>query len=519
MIDITSMDGYRKGSFAFGEHIVPIPAHVSVTRDSIVIQGVTLPKPLAYPLRRHMVPSNMTAVPYFRISKGAPREIARRIQKKNATMPVEGDVTSVYLSGYDDYDMPYVSSLRKVKVFLFNLEHERSLLTHFFFIRKKYPESLCYCECEPEEVPVLAFAGFDLFPDSPEHIQALKTYMDSPTPHYLEMAACASLRAKTLLNLLYMDYYDDIEQYVATPSKKQLCISRDAFWRPSITRWTKKIIYTYSPPSNIILLLPCSARKPYSTSQSHRRLISLIKSVLTKRVYPSLTQLIVTSPYGVVPRELESQIDYDIVVTGTWTEEEIQRSRDMIRSLIAKVENPFVIAHLPENELAVAKGLGVETVITSVGHPLSEDSMKALKDTLFDVREKLVQPQRSYLALRKLSEYLYGEDILPEEIFVKGRSQQQAFAGKTPVASIGATIRPLIHDVAPKKSWVTVDFDVIGDIFCAGVLNADPEIRIGDDVIVMRKEKAVAVGTALLPGHLMCALPHGKAVKVRKKIK
>jgi predicted RNA-binding protein (TIGR00451 family) len=64
-----------------------------------------------------------------------------------------------------------------------------------------------------------------------------------------------------------------------------------------------------------------------------------------------------------------------------------------------------------------------------------------------------------------------------------------------------------------------VDFDVVGDIFCAGVLDSDPDIRAGDDIIVMRHGKAVAVGTAQLPGTLMQSLQRGKAVKVRKKIR
>jgi predicted RNA-binding protein (TIGR00451 family) len=118
-----------------------------------------------------------------------------------------------------------------------------------------------------------------------------------------------------------------------------------------------------------------------------------------------------------------------------------------------------------------------------------------------------------------LSKYLYGADILPDDIVVKGRGQRQAFSGKKPVASIGDTLRPLIPEVSPEKGWVMVDFDVVGDIFCAGVLDSDPDIRAGDDIIVMRHGKAVAVGTAQLPGTLMQSLQRGKAVKVRKKIR
>lgn len=56
-------------------------------------------------------------------------------------------------------------------------------------------------------------------------------------------------------------------------------------------------------------------------------------------------------------------------------------------------------------------------------------------------------------------------------------------------------------------------------VFCRHVVNADPEIKPGDEVIVVDTEETlVAVGKAILSGIEMKSKKAGKAVKVRKGI-
>ena len=70
------------------------------------------------------------------------------------------------------------------------------------------------------------------------------------------------------------------------------------------------------------------------------------------------------------------------------------------------------------------------------------------------------------------------------------------------------------------KFWVDIydDFEIIGSIFAPGVKNADEEIRIGDEVIVLKNERLVAVGVAQMNGEEMKNSNHGEAIKVRHKI-
>jgi archaeosine synthase len=70
-----------------------------------------------------------------------------------------------------------------------------------------------------------------------------------------------------------------------------------------------------------------------------------------------------------------------------------------------------------------------------------------------------------------------------------------------------------------KKYWVEIydDFTLKGSVFSPGVKNADVKIRIGEEVIVIKKEKIVAVGVAQMNGEEMKESNHGEAVKVRHR--
>ena len=78
----------------------------------------------------------------------------------------------------------------------------------------------------------------------------------------------------------------------------------------------------YLPPLHqreVLVLLPCSAKKPYRLSQSHYRFRRAIKDL---RIH----EVMVTAPLGLVPRELEDlwpAANYDIPVTGNWDSDEL----------------------------------------------------------------------------------------------------------------------------------------------------------------------------------------------------
>jgi len=102
---------------------------------------------------------------------------------------------------------------------------------------------------------------------------------------------------------------------------------------------------------------------------------------------------------------------------------------------------------------------------------------------------------------------------------MKGRINKQIFSNNKCIASYDKMLRPVSPLVRVKRRWVEIDFDIKGDLFCVGVVDADERIRPGDDVVITRKGMPVAIGNAILSGSLMHTMRKGKAVKVKRKIK
>jgi len=59
------------------------------------------------------------------------------------------------------------------------------------------------------------------------------------------------------------------------------------------------------------------------------------------------------------------------------------------------------------------------------------------------------------------------------------------------------------------------DFRLKGSVFAPGIVDADQNIRIGDEVVVTSNKKLVGVGVALMNGEEMKQTNHGEAVKIR----
>ena len=81
-----------------------------------------------------------------------------------------------------------------------------------------------------------------------------------------------------------------------------------------------------------MVLLPCSATKPYRLSASHKR---FSRSITSNTIH----EVIVTAPLGLVPRELEDiwpAANYDIPVTGDWDIDELKTIREMTHQYISR---------------------------------------------------------------------------------------------------------------------------------------------------------------------------------------
>ena len=75
---------------------------------------------------------------------------------------------------------------------------------------------------------------------------------------------------------------------------------------PDILSFQNRLLERYTLPkdTDVVVLLPCSAKKPYNQSRSHQLFYKSIKLGI-KKSSNRITVWSLTSPLGVVPRELE----------------------------------------------------------------------------------------------------------------------------------------------------------------------------------------------------------------------
>lgn len=337
-----------------------------------------------------------------------------------------------------------------------------------------------------------------------------------------------SSKALEILRILDRDYYGQYEQafLVRTPYIKANSI--ESLDRPDLVRYREKLIEAYRKPEGVevALIMPCSARKPYSTSKSHQAVLSKLTGF---RKY--IHEIIVTSPVGVVPRELEEAYParfYDIPVIGMWYEEEKKMMSHLLSSYFQK--NPYgrVIAFLPEDLEFLVPHLpaGSKVVSGSAGNMESLDSLrKAVKEAVEETGSKKggdrkLETYRSIAAFQFgqwIREYLenvrimntYNQDMLVEkgEILLVYNKELGKFSINKKSAAFF---------VEKGKFLVEIDdFKPTANVYAVGVNDCTDDIRQEDEVVMVHNGEVRGVGIAKMPGGAMKSLKKGIAVKVR----
>lgn len=293
--------------------------------------------------------------------------------------------------------------------------------------------------------------------------------------------------------------------------------SAESMQRGEVQRFFNRVVTRYIPPkaADVAVLLPCSARKPYSLSQSHRR----FQAAVGGRAH----ELIVTSPLGLVPRELETvypAMHYDVPVTGYWDAEECATLADILARYFRKHPYRRIIAHLEGGALKVAQmaaaSWGIELEYSCTERPASDAALNALDAAL--AGERKIKDDR----LHGMISYQFATDADTKGVTLRGHYPEIYYSkGKAQIFSIDTTtglLRPTFDGWAmiPEGYRVYIDdFVPEGDVLVPGVLRADPGIRDGDEVLVVGP-RAMATGRAALPTEDMGCSKRGVAVRVRK---
>jgi len=309
-----------------------------------------------------------------------------------------------------------------------------------------------------------------------------------------------------------------------------LAASEDTLNRVEIQRFADRVTSRYVPrlDDRPLVLLPCSARKPYSDSQSHEqfsRAVSYRGHVVS-----------MTSPIGVVPTELELTYpaqQYDSVVTGDWTAGEYEFVAAVLERYLDRNRDRYteLIAHVPEDYRPICErveaSLGVSFEYTVTDHPTTEASLATLSDAL-DGYDSFRMREREHATVRAVADYLIGDgagDELFDGIETGGRYPKlRVHKEGEQLATLVAQYGTLSFTLAGAREWAesavptkTVEIDAFvpqGSVLAPGIVDASAAIRVGDEVVI-EGPKAFAVGRAVMSGPEMEESTRGVAVDVR----
>ncbi len=300
--------------------------------------------------------------------------------------------------------------------------------------------------------------------------------------------------------------------------------------RVEIRRFAQRVMERYTAPElDTLILLPCSARKPYSTSLSHQKFINTMGKY---RKY--VHEAIITSPVGIVPRELELMYPaahYDTPVTGYWDKEERAWVGGCLRSYLLKSKYRNIVAHVDgayrEICSSVEKELGLEFIYTAEDGVTARPSLEKLGQAVSESEgsKKRSSEEAKLDLMSAAADFQFGTgagNMLASGASVKAPFPKfQLFAEKqlatlipqygTIALTVEGGLRLRCH---PGYKVKIGDFVPHSSILAPGVLDADPQIRPNDEVIV-EGEEFFGVGRALMSGWEMKERSKGIAVELR----
>ena len=294
---------------------------------------------------------------------------------------------------------------------------------------------------------------------------------------------------------------------------------------PIITDWVDFITNEYEKPSSlddVLVLLPCSARKPYSSSRSHQAFRRAMN-------HNSAHEVIVTSPLGLVPRDLEEVWPaghYDIPVTGDWAQDESNRVTEMLDAIIAKNDYRIVINHS-----GFDYNCDIPVIDTRQGDSATNQaSLKRLSDAVLDnLRVKRRSGELMNLeSFRSVARFHYNNDAWLEGVQVRGRFprwkilkddiQIAMWAPERGGFSLSKSSIPLLDSLdSLKRVQLKPEIKWKGDINLAILDSYDNSIRKGEDILVMQGSQCIGSARAAAPAWEWKGTP-GRLAKSHQRV-
>ncbi|WP_423792152.1 DUF5591 domain-containing protein [Methanocaldococcus indicus] len=428
---------------------------------------------------------------------------------------------------------------------------QRKELIHIKEIRQKIsPNSaILFPSVYPWEIPLLVYLGVDYFTDLSDYLASLgyRLTKNRAIKSDLDFEELREINKKVYEDIL-LEVREAIKNGYLRNVVEETSISHPYLWAnykrykpdlrfiplskenkvivtaninvPEVEKYLERLEF-YEPFSNVVVLLPCSAKKPYSTSKSHRIFKEYLKGFTVEEV-------VLTSPYGLVPRALERVVNYDIPVTGEWSYEEKELINRLLKSFIENVKKKFgdciVIAHLPKHYYEI---LEIDCIKTG-DNPLSKESLNNLRKILNeykDITKNKSKKEQIIHNIKELAKFQFEIDFIPDDI--KINRKEQIFYNNRQIASInqknGLLVLTyyggeLLWNKGFKDSYyIEVSYDIKkGTLFPPGFVDCNDSISYKDEVIFIKEDEYLGVGRALMPGIEMKKAEHGGLAIIRK---
>jgi archaeosine synthase len=409
------------------------------------------------------------------------------------------------------------------------------LTTQGKIIKDELYEDFCFCPaCRTEKNGFDTVLAHNYYTSLAELKLVRGSIYRGNLREHVESRVVAESHMVSMLRIFDSHFYHFQEKHLPTTGRVILAASYESLFRPEIVRFRERVSDRYRKPPHkkVLLMLPCSAKKPYSFSRSHKAFTKAVRECGNDRV---VHEVIITSPLGVVPREVElfyPAQQYDIPVTRTWSKDEIAMICDCLRGFLEQNHYDNIIVHLPDDYMFVGDCFD-DFTRTCNGGLTSQASLESLRQTLTEA----VKPHKKVggqiarrEALSCFAQFQFGTagTALLEDAQVKGRYPNLRIFNDGAQTGMLVGQRGLISltlaggEVMAEHSayWVRIsDFEPKGNIFAVGVEDADSEIRIGDDVVVLRNNKLVGVGVAMMSPEEMIKSSRGEAVRIRHLVK
>ncbi len=297
------------------------------------------------------------------------------------------------------------------------------------------------------------------------------------------------------------------------PSKTVFpCYSSNALIDPLIEDWERFMTQDYQAPvkvREVMVFLPCSARKPYRLSKSHSQFFRAMAST-------GCHEVMMTSPLGLVPRDLEDvwpAANYDVPVTGDWSLDELARVQRMLTSMVERFGYKRIINHT-NMDLGF---LDIEVVNTREGQGATHfDALGRLSAAVkAAVADYELRNQKNNHRLKEqfmsIARKTTGTDAWLGDLTVKGKLPRWRLELDGTQMAVWSIDRNGFSFSRAAVDWlhehnalrvVELKEDVVwrGDVFSQMVQRFDPSIRLGDDLRVVQSGEIIGLARAVAHG-------------------